>query len=567
MRNQWNGIHTAEIASDVPIRLGPRPSRSLICGHRVANRGHRGIRVSSTTSCTTPSLRRVTFCVALVLLIAPASYALDLTVTIASGRLRGAHGEVASFKGIPYAAAPVGRLRWRAPEGPAFWRDVRDATQFGPQCPQPQPSGVANEDCLTLNVWTSARSTSERLPVVVWIHGGGFFRGSGSNSAYDGDALARRGVVLVTLNYRLGALGFLAHPSLSRESAHGVSGNYGLLDQMSALRWVQKNIAHFGGDPANITVAGESGGAYSICILMVSPLAKGLFHRAILQSLPLMFQPTRRLREAYAGLPSAEAEGAARVADIRAARRMSAEEIVNQVAPASTLSTGVHFYPVVDGWLLPEDPSVLILARRRTLVPVLMGYGADEGNFFLANAPKTVSGFRAFVAHKFPRTPFESILAMYPAATDADAPVALAQFFGDYELLTSTVLTARAASKRGNVYLYQFSRVGPRSRRLWNGAAHTADIPYVFDHVQIPSEDFDPPDKMVSDAMVGAWVRFAKSGNPNGPNLPEWPRYDEPDYRYLNYSDRISTESGFRESEIEFCRLVLEQAAKRDPNR
>jgi para-nitrobenzyl esterase len=521
--------------------------------------------VSGTTSCTTPSLRRVIICVALVLVIAPASYGLDLTVTTASGRLRGAGGEVVSFKGIPYAAAPVGPLRWRAPGDPAVWDNVRDASQFGPQCPQPQSSGAISEDCLTLNVWTSARSTSQRLPVMVWIHGGGFIRGSGSNSAYDGEALARRGVVLVTLNYRLGALGFLTHPTLSRESAHRVSGNYGLLDQIAALRWVQKNIAHFGGDPSNITVFGESGGAYSICILMVSPLAKGLFHRAILQSLPLMFQPTRRLREAYAGLASAEADGS-RVADISVARSMSAEEIVNQIAPAPTLSTGVHFYPVVDGWLLPEDPAVLIQSHVRALVPVLMGYGADEGNFFVANAPKTVSGFQAFVAHKFPQTPFESILAMYPVSTDAEAPVALAQFFGDYELLTSTVLTARAMARRGVVYLYQFSRVGPRSRRLWNGAAHTADIPYVFDHVQIPSEDFDLPDKRVSAAMAEAWVHFAKTGNPNGPNLPEWPRYHETDYRYLNYSDRISTDSGFRESEIEFCRRVLEQAVRRDRN-
>jgi len=299
---------------------------------------------------------------------------------------------------------------------------------------------------------------------------------------------------------------------------------------------------------------------------MVSPFAVGLFHRAILQSLPLMFQPTRRLREAYAGLPSAEADGASQVADISAARRMSAEEIVKQLAPAPTLSTGVHFYPVVDDWLLPEDPAVSIQSSGRTLVPVLMGYGADEGNFFLANAPKTVSGFQTFVAHKFPQTPFESILATYPAKTDAEAAVALARFFGDYELLTSTVLTARAMARRRVVFLYQFSRVGPRSRILWNGAAHTADIPYVFDHVQIPSEDFDPPDKTVSEAMVGAWVHFAKAGNPNGPNLPAWPRYQEPDYRYLNYFDRIGSESGFRESEIEFCRRVLEQAARRDPN-
>ena len=214
---------------------------------------------------------------ALVLVIAPASYGLDLTVTIASGRLRGAGGEVVSFKGIPYAAAPTGRLRWRAPEAPGVWRNVRDATHFGPQCPQPQPSGAVNEDCLTLNVWTSARSISQRLPVMVWIHGGGFFRGSGSNSAYDGEALARRGVVLVTLNYRLGALGFLTHPALSRESAYGVSGNYGLLDQIAALRWVQKNIAHFGETRRTLPCLGSRGAPIASASLWYLRLRKAYF--------------------------------------------------------------------------------------------------------------------------------------------------------------------------------------------------------------------------------------------------------------------------------------------------
>jgi len=255
-------------------------------------------------------LKRIIYSLALPIAISQASYGLDRTVITKSGPVRGAGTDVVSFKGIPYAAAPVGQLRWHPPENPSPWSTVRDATQFGPQCPQPQRviPGLAgarplptNEDCLTLNIWTPARTAADRLPVMVWIHGGGFYVGSGSTPAYDGEALARRGVVLVTLNYRLGALGFLAHPGLSHESARSVSGNYGLLDQIAALRWVQDNIAQFGGNPANVTAFGQSGGAYSICILMASPLAKGLFRRAIMQSLPLMFQPVLRLRTEHAG--------------------------------------------------------------------------------------------------------------------------------------------------------------------------------------------------------------------------------------------------------------------------
>jgi para-nitrobenzyl esterase len=409
-----------------------------------------------------------------------------------------------------------------------------------------------SEDCLSLNVWTPAKSPTDHLPVMVWIHGGGFALGSGSRPAYDGEALARRGVVLVTLNYRLGALGFLAHPALSRESARGVSGNYGLLDQIAALRWVQNNIARFGGDPPNVTVFGQSGGAYSICILAVSPVAKGLFRRAIIQSLPLMFQPAIQLK-------SAEVEGETRAPDIAALRMVSAEQILKQIVVRPTLSTGVRLFPVVDGWLLPKDPADLIGTKQQASMPVLIGYAAEEGKFFLGTAPKNISGFQTFVQSKFGAPQLESILKMYPAKTDADAPDALGRFFGDYELITSTVLTARAMARAGDVHLYLFSREGPLSRRLWNGATHTSEIPYVFDHVTAPSGDFESKDKTVSEAMAGAWVRFAKTGDPNAPDLPTWPAYREPGYQYLNYSDTITTGAGFREAQVEFCTRLLEQ--------
>jgi para-nitrobenzyl esterase len=523
--------------------------------------------IGSSMNCLPAMIKRIACSLVLLAAISKASYGLDATVATNSGRLRGTGVDVMSFKGIPYAAAPVGRLRWRPPEDAPRWSNIRDASQFGPQCPQPQrqvaglsgggqaPTG---EDCLTLNIWTPARTAADRLPVMVWIHGGGFYVGSGSSPDYDGVALARRGIVLVTLNYRLGALGFLVHPALSRESARGVSGNYALLDQIAALRWVQNNISQFGGNPADVTVFGRSAGAYSICILTVSSLAKGLFRRAIMQSPPLMFQPALRLRTEYAGLRSAESLGQAKASDIGALRAMSADQIVKQLAPGPTLSNETHFYPIVDGWVLPDDPANLIGGPQQSAESILIGYNADEGNFFLAEAQKSISGYQAFVRAKFGESQLESILAMYPAKTDADAAVALTRFFGDYEILTSTVLTARAMARSSNVHVYQFSRVGPRTRRLWNGAAHSAELPYMFDHVMAPSDDFEPQDKAVSEAMAGAWVAFAKTGNPNGPGVPEWPPYRQPTYRYLNYSDSITIESGFRESQVEFCGRLLD---------
>jgi para-nitrobenzyl esterase len=488
----------------------------------------------------------------------------DTTVATQDGPVRGSGTDVVAFKGIPYAAAPVGRLRWRPPEPPARWTETRSATAFGPRCPQPPPrasdsAAPTSEDCLSLNIWTPTKSGSDRLPVMVWIHGGGFFGGTASVPTYDGEALARRGVVLVTLNYRLGALGFLAHPALSRESAHGVSGNYGLLDQIAALRWVQRNIAAFGGDPANVTVFGGSAGAHSIGVLLVSPLAKGLFHRAIMESLPLFFRPLRELAHARHGLASAETEGQAQAPDIAGVRTLDAQQIIARLAPGPTLSTGTHFYPIVDGWVLPLDPAEAIGTARQAHVPLLLGFNADEGEFFVNNAPKSITAFHEFVRAKFPPALFDRILAMYPAKTDADVPSALVRFFGDYELLTSTVLTARAASRIGTVYLYQFSRVSPLNRRTWGGAAHTVEIPYVFDHIPANSGDFDDQDGAVSEAMAGAWVRFAKTGSPNGERLPDWPAYKAPAYAYLEYGDVIAPASGSREAQIDFFKHAFEQ--------
>jgi para-nitrobenzyl esterase len=304
------------------------------------------------------------------------------TVQTSSGPVRGAGTDIVTFKGIPYAAPPTGERRWRPPVAPESWTAVRDAARFGPQCPQPKnfaprgraqaamamPPVASSEDCLTVNVWTPAKSAGERLAVMVWIHGGAFTIGSGSSPRSSAEVLAGRGVVVVTFNYRLGVLGFLTHPALSRESERQVSGNYGVLDQIAALRWVRANIAAFGGDPSNVTLFGQSAGASSAAgVLTVSPLAQGLFHRVIAQSAGTTgtFGPKPRLRASYYGLMSAEAAGESMAADITRLRAMNADEVVDKLPGSPTFSTGWHYSPVIDGYVLPEDPGALLGTSRK----------------------------------------------------------------------------------------------------------------------------------------------------------------------------------------------------------
>ena len=318
-------------------------------------------------------LKLVTFTFALTVVHGQAPQPFPTTVQTQSGLVRGSGSVVIAFKGIPYAAPPTGDRRWRPPAAAERWTDVRDATRFGPRCPGTPPARLialggpgapSSEDCLTLNVWTAAKSSGDRLPVMVWIHGGGFTAGSVTSPRVDGTNLARRGVVVVSFNYRLGALGFLAHPALSRESEHQVSGNYGLLDQITALRWVRANIAAFGGNPENVTLFGSSAGASSQGFLMVSPLARGLFHRAIAQSLgSTAAGPKPRLRVPYYGFAAAEAHGLSIAPDIATLRALSADEVLARM-PNDTEALGNIFrriyVPLVDGYVIPDDPAVLM---------------------------------------------------------------------------------------------------------------------------------------------------------------------------------------------------------------
>lgn len=493
--------------------------------------------------------RPILLAMSMLTLWAPAASALPSTVGTRSGPVRGTGTDVMAFKGIPYAAPPTGGLRWRAPVPPRRWTTTRDAVDFGPQCPQlsrtPVPP-LMSEDCLTLNVWTPARAAGDRLPVIVWLHGGGFQFGSGSAPETDGAALARRGVVLVTLNYRLGALGFLAHPALSRESSRKVSGNYGLLDQILALQWVRDNISGFGGDPRNVTLMGESAGAWSAGILMASPLAKTLFHRVMAFSVPRLVGPKQHLRQTYYGQPSAESQGARLIPDIAALRALPATEVLSRLRPDPTFGAGLHFFPVVDGYVQPEDAGDRAGTAARPALPLLLGHAADEGLFFRPQAPKTVAEYRRFLETRFAPEFVAPVRNMYPARNDTEANDAALRSFADSEVVAATLLFARRSSLHGPVYVYRFARVSPLSRATWGGATHTADLPYWFDNVTDDAAQFEPRDRLLAGEMAGACVQFARTGNPNGPSLPDWPAYHAPEFHELEYGDvsRVGTNAG-----------------------
>jgi para-nitrobenzyl esterase len=479
-----------------------------------------------------------------------------------SGAACGADGAVRVYKGIPFAAPPVGDLRWKPPQPVKPWDGVRACTEFGPWCPQPKAvmgreTGKQSEDCLYLNVWTPARKSDERLPVMVWIHGGGCTTGSGASQFYDGEALARQGVVLVTINYRLGPFGFFAHSALSKESERGVSGNYGMLDQIEALRWVQRNIAAFGGDPGCVTIFGESAGSASVCRLMVSPPAAGLFHRAIAESGGVHGR-NRHLKEQAGNLEPMEKVGqeiAAKLgcdtqADVLAAlRAKSAEDVLAAADPAQGLfGKGTKFGWIVDGWLLPDDPDKLFDAGKQSKAPLMLGTNADEGTVFLRQLPvKRVAGYELLV-HSLLRDSAADVLRLFPAAADEDVPGALNRLTTVMAFVWPARAMARAVEKAGGkAYLYHFTRVPPTLRGRSLGAMHAVEIPYVFNHSAMPG--IEETDRDLARAMSACWVRFAAAGDPNGPGLPKWPPYSAASDEYVEFGDAVEVKSGlYREA-------------------
>ncbi len=455
-------------------------------------------------------------------------------VRVEGGLVQGAAVDgLAVYKGLPFAAPPVGELRWRPPQPAAKWSGVRAADQFAPGClpsmGDPPPSG-ASEDCLYLNVWTPARTAGDRLPVLVWIYGGGFNGGSTSVPVHDGAKLARRGVVLVSVAYRVGVLGFLAHPELRAESEQRVSGNYGLLDMVAGLQWIQRNIAAFGGDPNRVTIFGESAGGIAVSMLCASPLAKGLFHGAISQS-GGSFGPVNRNPspgENMRPLADAEASGAelAKAAGAPSARELRA------LAPEKVIEAGRSqrgmAWPIVDGWVIPGDQYRLYEAGRFNDTPILVGYNSDEGLSF--TRARTSEEYAASVRARY--GPFaDRLLEAYPTAADRVSKTAR-DLARDSAFGWHTWSWARLQSSRGEgkAFLYYFDQHpdrAPGSPEADHGAPHGVDVPYVFENLETVKRPATEGDRRISDAMAAYWTNFAKHGDPNGPGLPAWPAFSD----------------------------------------
>ena len=448
------------------------------------------------------------------------------------------------YRGIPYAAPPTGDLRWRPPAPVQAWNGTRDATAFSAICPQPSTSnptaGGMSEDCLYLNVWTPAKSANDKLPVMVFIHGGAFAEGTGSDPLYNGTALAKKGVVIVTLNYRMGALGFLAHPQLSNESSENSSGNYGILDQIAAMKWVQRNIGNFGGDPSNVTIFGQSAGASSILVHLVSPQSKGLYRQAIIESGPIwtdgvildIFSPKAKA-ERY-GEEYAQHLGYTGPDAIAQMRKVSSADLVNATPwPASTFWR-IHtlgFKPVVDGWIILNSPDTLFLSHRENPVPLIIGNNANDGITLTANANMTVTEYEKFLRDNFGKDA-AAVFAKYPANSTADVQHQLSLMMTDYDFMDAAKFTGGSmADLNQSTYLYRFSYDLPGQPL---GAFHSSELFMVF---RPPNTFTDPTSSRVSENMMDLWVRFAKTGDPNGGMNVTWPKYTKEQGQYLDIGD------------------------------
>jgi len=498
-------------------------------------------------------------------------FGIDPVVRTESGLLKGSGTDVVAFKGIPYAAPPVGPLRWKMPQAALPWQGTRDAIEYCPNCPQPPFPGISptqSEDCLGLNIWTPAKTARDRLPVMVWIHGGGFMVGSSAQPTYDGEILARQGVVVVSFNYRLGVLGFLAHPELSRESAENVSGNYGLLDQIAALKWVQRNIAGFGGDPKKVTIFGESAGGASVFSLLVSPLAKGLFSRAIAQSGTWVFTPIRHLRASWYGYQAAEEDGAA-LGDLAKLRGLSPQDLMKLPRPKADSLFDLNqpcYRPVVDEYVLPGDPSELFGRGEFAHVPLLTGTNTDEAALFmiLFGRVRTTTDYRAWLNERFGDRAADKLLAAYPVAKDADVADSVKRLVTDFVFLEPTRSVALSMQSKAPVYFYHFSRVSPGGKTSKLGAHHAAELVYAFGTYKAPilpapPDGYDDVDMALGEGIMGAWVQFAKTGNPNGAGLAEWPRYASGDERCLEFGDAIRATKLPGASRIQMLQTIFEE--------
>jgi para-nitrobenzyl esterase len=478
-------------------------------------------------------------------------------VTTDAGSVSGAIvNGVRVFKGIPFAAPPIGELRWKAPQPVVPWRGVRAADAFGAECMQvPYPptspyarqNGPLSEDCLYLNVWTTAAPPDKRA-VMVWIHGGAWTRGAGSVATYDGAALAKKGVVVVSTNYRLGVFGFLAHPELTAESPQHASGNYAILDHVAALKWVRKNIAAFGGDPGRVTVFGESAGSWSVSALQATPLAKGLFHRAIGES-GGQFAGTPSLADAErGGVALANGVGASSLAALRS-------------VPADTLLAVGSFRTAinVDGYVLPDTVRNLFAEKKASDVPVIVGSNANEWTTLSTPSqfPATLEAYRQRVERQYGAA-VQQYDAVYPVKTPADIADALLAVGRDTTFTLEMRTWARMVAAAGQkAFLYQFTRVPPGPNPAW-GAYHASEIQYVFNNVGTRPWATEI-DRRLGDRMSNYWVAFASSGDPNGGGLSKWMPYDRTTEPYLEFGDPIQTKHHLLKAQLDFLEGFQQQ--------
>jgi para-nitrobenzyl esterase len=473
------------------------------------------------------------------------------------------------FRGIPYAAPPLGNLRWRAPEAVIAWEGIKRADHFSPTCMQLPTDTEGNawreghvpvsEDCLYLNIWTPARSAADRLPVMVFIHGGGNTRGAASENQYDGAYLAKKGVVFVSFNYRMNVFVFMEHPELTRESDHHSSGNYALLDQIAALQWIQRNIAKFGGDPGNVMIFGHSAGASNVVSLMASPLARNLFHRALAQSGTSLALRTALADAEKAGVAFGQTLGAS---SILAMRQKSADDVLRAQRP----QMGV----VVDGWVLPKDVYSIFAAGQQSPVPLVVGTVADDapgagaGAVTAADAQKAARSTYGELAERF--------LELFPASTDAEA-LKSAHAFRTNSALANARLLARVHTQTTHapVYWYYFSQIPPtpeglawggRPAQTW-GAYHGSELMYVFNAFPLQDWPWRPADLRLGETMSSMWVQFARTGSPNGNELPLWPAYDAKRDVLMSLDDTPELAPAPNKAQIDFIDAWLAQQRRR----
>lgn len=431
------------------------------------------------------------------------------------------------FRGIPFAAPPIGDFRWKAPQPVKNWEAVLETIKFSASpiqgTPVPfmmwtqefiSPKAPLSEDCLYLNVWTGAKNAIEKRPVFVYIYGGGFNSGSGAVPVYDGEEMAKKGLVFITINYRVGALGFLAHPELTAESTYNSSGNYGLLDQIEALKWVNKNIAEFGGDPSNVTIAGQSAGAFSINYLVASPLTKDLFQRAIAESGGVVLTTNPIANDLQAaeenGKKWAESLGAKSLAELRA---KTADEI---------LSAGGRAGPIVDSYVIPEAMNKIFAKGKQNDVPLILGWNKNEGNF--GGQALNAKDFKKMAKERYGEKATE-FLSLFPAGSDEEA-METQTFLGSVQLFglqSFAWMNLQGRTGKSPVYMYHFERNLPFGEGMKSfGAFHTGEVPYAYNNLKMSPRPWEKVDYQLAQTMSDYWVNFAKTGNPNGENLPIW---------------------------------------------